>query len=65
MTGRLCTSSHFNFMAIVPLDVRLSVAGRGWGGDVELCWIPYSAGEYTHTLYLTRFRTYKIASPPQ
>jgi hypothetical protein len=36
---------------------------RGWG-VVESLWRPYSAGVY-NTLYLTRFRTYKIARPPQ
>jgi hypothetical protein len=33
----------------------------GWGG-VELCWRPYSGGV---ALFLTIFRTYKIAPPPQ
>jgi hypothetical protein len=33
------------------------------GGDVELCCRSYSAGVYT--LFLSRFRTYKIATPPQ
>ncbi len=31
-----------------------------WGGGVELCCRPYSAGG--NTLFLTRFRTYKIAT---
>ncbi len=35
----------------------------GWEVVVELCWRPYSAG--VNTLYLTRFRTYKIARSPQ
>ncbi len=30
----------------------------GWGWYVELCWRPNSAG--VNTLFLTRFRTYKI-----
>ncbi len=34
-----------------------------WEGGVESCWRPYSAEFYT--LYVTRFRTYKIAYPPQ
>jgi hypothetical protein len=35
-----------------------------WGvGDTELCCRPYSAGVF-NTLFLTRFRTYKIATPP-
>ncbi len=33
-----------------------------WGGDVELCCRPYSAG-VSHIL--ARFRTYKIATPPK
>ena len=38
----------------------------GWeGGGVDLCWRPqYILKEFT-ILCLTRFRTYKIASPPQ
>jgi hypothetical protein len=40
-----------------------TVCGCGGGGGVELCCRPYSAGVLT--LFLTRFRTYKIASPPQ
>ncbi len=36
--------------------------GGGWGG-VEMYCGPYSAG--VSTLFLTRFRTYKIATPPQ
>jgi hypothetical protein len=38
--------------------------GRGWGGGVELCCRPYILQEF-NTLFLTRFRTYKIATPPQ
>jgi hypothetical protein len=34
-----------------------------WGGDVELCCRPYSAVVYT--LFLARFRTYKIATASQ
>ncbi len=37
--------------------------GGGVGG-VELCWRPCSASE-CNTLFLTRFRTYKIARPPK
>ncbi len=32
-------------------------------GGVQLCWRPYL--HELNTLYLTRFRTYKIALPPQ
>ncbi len=35
------------------------VAGMGF------CWRPYSAGVQHSRLYLTRFRTYEIATPPQ
>jgi hypothetical protein len=38
------------------------VAGRGWGG-VKLCCRPYSAR--FNTLFLNRFRTYKIVFPSQ
>ncbi len=34
----------------------------GVGGGVESCWRPFPAG--VNTLFLTRFRTYKIARPP-
>jgi hypothetical protein len=41
---------------------RQCVAGRGWG-------VGSSVGDHIlhelNTLYLTRFRTYKIARPPQ
>jgi hypothetical protein len=37
--------------------------GGGWRGGVELWWRPYSAG-FFYTLFLTIFRTYKIAAPP-
>ncbi len=36
----------------------------GGAGGVELCWRPYSAGSF-NTLFPIRFRTYKIATPPQ
>jgi hypothetical protein len=42
---------------------RQCVTGGGGMGGVEMYCGPYSAGVYT--LLLTRFRTYKIASPPQ
>ncbi len=35
----------------------------GGGGGFELCCRPHSAG--VNTLFLTRLRTYKIATPPQ
>ncbi len=38
--------------------------GGGGCGVVELSCRPYSAGEF-NTLFLTTFRTYNIASPPQ
>jgi len=41
---------------------RQRVAGRGWG--VMSCVGGYILQEF-NTLFLTRFRTYKIASPPQ
>jgi hypothetical protein len=36
----------------------------GWGG-VELCGVVYHILQEFNTLFLTRFRTYKIATPPQ
>jgi hypothetical protein len=36
---------------------------RGVGVGMGYFWSPYSAG--VNNLYLTRFRTYKIAAPPQ
>ncbi len=41
---------------------RQRVAGRGWG--VMSCVGDYILQEF-NTLFLTRFRTYKIARPPQ
>jgi hypothetical protein len=38
--------------------------GGGGGGGAEIYCGPYSALQESFTLFLTRFRTYKIASPP-
>jgi hypothetical protein len=35
-----------------------------WGGGVLKCTMDHILQEF-YTLFLTRFRTYKIASPPQ
>jgi hypothetical protein len=42
--------------------VCVAVGGGGWG--MSNCVVDHILQEF-HTLFLTRFRTYKIASPPQ
>jgi hypothetical protein len=71
----LCTVAPLTSLLVLPLPPPLPklnvqymqrVCGCGGGvggGGVELSCRPYSAEVYT--LFLTRFRTYKIASPPQ
>ncbi len=41
------------------------VAGRGWGGGGLLSYVGDHILQEFNTLYLTRYRTYKIALPPQ
>jgi hypothetical protein len=55
-----------DFPPLPKLNVQYiqTVCDCGGGGGVELSFRPYSA-EVLHTLFLTRFRTYKIASTPQ
>jgi hypothetical protein len=49
------------FVALSSLYAR----GCVWG-CVESCWRPYSAGVLQSVcVYVTRFKTYKIAYPPQ
>jgi hypothetical protein len=39
--------------------------GGGGGGGVELCCVGDHILQELNSLFLTRFRTYKIATPPQ
>jgi hypothetical protein len=41
-----------------------TVCGCGGGGGVFICVVEHILQEFI-TLFLTRFRTYKIATPPQ
>ncbi len=47
----------------VKVHIHIQYAGREWRG-VELCFGDHILQEID-TLFLTRFRTYKIATPPQ
>ncbi len=61
-----CCPSTFSLTPLPPSQTKCTVyidsVAMGVGG-VALCCRPYSAGDYT--LFLTRFKTYKIAPPPQ
>ncbi len=54
--------SFVNYSPSNPLSGSQTVCGWEGMGDVRLCWRPYSIQEF-NTLYLTRFRNYKIADP--
>ncbi len=43
---------------------RQTVCDCGWGGGVLKCPVDHILQEF-YTLFLTRFRTYKISTPPQ
>jgi len=45
-------------------DSCVTVGGRWGWGDVELCCVDHILQEF-YTLFLTRFRIYKIATPSQ
>ncbi len=47
----------------VKVQYMQIMCSRDWVGMLEYCWRPYYSGVY-YTLYLTSFRTYKIARPP-
>ncbi len=55
------TSFPLPYFPMYSIYRQCVTVGGGWGG-VEMYCGQYSAGVYT--LFLTRFRTYKIASPP-
>ncbi len=47
----------------VKVQYIQTLCGLEGAGTVELCWRPYTAK--FNTLFLIRFKTYKIATPPQ
>jgi hypothetical protein len=63
-----CCPSTFSLTSPLPkLNVQYTeCVAVGWGGGVRVlnCAVDHILQEF-YTLFLTRFRTYKIASPPQ
>ncbi len=64
-----CCPSTFYLTSNTPLlpsqsKPTLTVCGWGVGGGVLSCVVDQILQEF-NTLFLTRFRTYKIATPPQ
>ncbi len=68
-----CCPSTFSLTSPSPLPkvkvqniqrITDSVWLRGWGGGVLRCVVDHILQEF-NTLFLTRFRTFKIATPPQ
>jgi hypothetical protein len=58
------SSKNFFTNAMYNVHCRNCVAGRGWGEGVLSCVGDHIQREF-NTLFLTRFRAYKIARPPQ
>jgi hypothetical protein len=62
-----CCPSIFSLISLPLSQTKCTVYTDSvclGGGGGELCFRPYSAG-ILHPVFLTRFRTYQIASPPQ
>ena len=65
-----CCPSIFSLTCPLPKVMYIiyrqfvAVGGWEWGGGSEVCDVDHILQEF-NTLYLTRFRTYKIARPPQ